>query len=524
MRLFFQTVASGYVLLGVNILFVFAQVPLALHYLPRDQFGLWALILQLTGYLQFIDVGMSASVSRHLVDYKDEKDGGVYGSLIQTAAIVLLVQGAIVLLAGTFFSLFASDLLHIQADLASKFRILMILQCAVLAIGLPGRIFYHILTAHQRLDILNYCLIGLFLVNYAVLWFCFAHGSGVFSLFYAGLANSLLLVCCNWAACLILKLFPSSNAWGRPNSHRFRELFAFGKDVFWVTLGAQMINASQTVVITRTLGLDASGVWAVGTRGFTMVTQLVWRPFGSSYPVLSEMIVRGERERLLQRFKSLLVLSCSVAAIAGIMFALCNKPFVELWTNGKVTWNSQYDLLLGVWLIVLTLVQCHCGLVIILKEIGSMKYIYFIEGAAFLAFGSYFASRYGIAGLLTTSIFASLLFTCSYGIWRTAQQFNLGLKEVALRWVLPSMRLLFLLGTSAFCLYIVAYNFPSKSQLAIYIVGVGVLAPFLFARYGLTTELRQEILARTPTRLARFLAVVFSNNRGSDFKNSSCGP
>ena len=90
---------------------------------------------------------------------------------------------------------------------------------------------------------------------------------------------------------------------------------------------------------------------------------------------------RGERDRLLQRFKNLVVLSCSLAAIGAVMFAVCNKPFVEVWTHGKVTWDSRYDVLLGIWLIVLTLVHCHCGFVVYLKRIGFMKYIYFIEGS-----------------------------------------------------------------------------------------------------------------------------------------------
>ena len=100
---------------------------------------------------------------------------------------------------------FAADLLHIEPELQKDFRILMSIQCAVLAAGFPMRIFYHLLTAHQRTDISNYSQIGLFLVNYTVLWLCFAHGRGVFSLAYANMASALFLAFSSLACLLVFE-------------------------------------------------------------------------------------------------------------------------------------------------------------------------------------------------------------------------------------------------------------------------------------------------------------------------------
>src|SRR5207247_7244491 len=74
--------ASDYAVLAANALFSLAAVPLELFYLNTEEFGLWALIVQLVGYLSLIDLGMSAAVARLLVDYKDAPDGGDYGSVI----------------------------------------------------------------------------------------------------------------------------------------------------------------------------------------------------------------------------------------------------------------------------------------------------------------------------------------------------------------------------------------------------------------------------------------------------------
>src|SRR5579872_6699781 len=81
-------VVSGYASLVAATVYALASIPLALHYLSKEQFGLWALMSTIGGYLSLVDFGMSGSVARLLIDHKDDRQGGTYGSLIQTGALV----------------------------------------------------------------------------------------------------------------------------------------------------------------------------------------------------------------------------------------------------------------------------------------------------------------------------------------------------------------------------------------------------------------------------------------------------
>lgn len=508
-RRFFHAVASSYAHLTVNILYVLASVPLALHFLQKREFGLWALCMQLGGYLQLIDLGMSASVSRHLIDYKDARDEGEYGGLIRTGGLVLLTQGCLVLLGGTLLIFFGTRVLQIDPELERPFQIIMFVQCAITAADFPARLFGHVLAAHQRIDLVNYSQIGLFFISYAVLWYAFAHGVGVFSLIWASVVTWVGVVVSNFIACLALNILPSRGGWGSASWSKFRDLFIYGKDVFWIALGVQMINASQTIVVTRVLGLDSAAVWSVCTRTYTVANQLVWRPFDSSSAMLSEMIARNEKGQLLHRFKGLVILTTSLGVLAAVMFALCNQPFMTLWTHGKIGWGRENDILLAIWLIVLALVHCHCGLPMLTKQIDFMRYIYFIEGAVFLVAGSYAASRVGFAGLLATSILATVLFTLSYGIWRTMREFALSLKEVLLRWLAPSARLLVLLSILAVFLFWLTRNLSAQTQLALYVPIVGAIGAFFLIRVGVAPELREEFRKRAPNRLSALLGRFF---------------
>jgi O-antigen/teichoic acid export membrane protein len=438
----FHNAFSGYVALGAATVFALASVPLALHYLSKERFALWALMTSISGYLGLIDLGMSASVARLLIDHKDDQAGDSYGSLIQTGCLVLFVQGTLLFVVCWFVAPWLALLLDIPQELQPDFIGLMRWQGATLALNFFIRIFGHLLYAHQRIDLGCYIQAGAFAVNLLALWWFFRLGHGVFSLVWAGLLNTACLAMGTWFICWQLALFPAHGAWGRPSRMMFNELFSYGKDLFLMALGGQMILASQTMIITRQLGLQAAALWAVGTKAYSLVMQLIWRTADASVPGLSEMFARREDAKLCARYRTVVTLSTSFAAFCALTYALCNGPFVTIWTSGKFDWRTINDVLLGACLLMVAVTRCHSGFVGMTKQIRFMRYIYFIEGIVFVGVALLAARSGYLYMIILTSLVCSLLFTSNYGIYRVAQFFRVSMREVAWGWLLPMRRFL----------------------------------------------------------------------------------
>jgi O-antigen/teichoic acid export membrane protein len=331
-----HSLLSGYALLGANILYTLASVPLALHYLSKAEFGLWSLVTSVAGYVALLDFGLSASASRVLIDHKDRRASGHYGSMVQTGALVGLSQGTLVMLVGSLSALFIGPMLKVDAALQSQFTWLMIGQCILVGIGFYTRIFTHMLTAHQRYDVSNYTQSVLFAMCFSVMWICFKSGLGVMSVLWAQASGTLVVVAVNFYACVRLKFLPERGEWGRPSWSAFHELFAFGWNFFLFALGNQLINASQLLVLTRFYGLEAAAVWSICTRVYLVLSQIIYRLFDYSSAALAEMMVRGEKALLQRRFREIVIFSSSLSVAAAGMLALCNSPFVSVWTSGRI--------------------------------------------------------------------------------------------------------------------------------------------------------------------------------------------
>ena len=494
---FAHSFLSGYVQLGANVFFTLASVPLALHYLSTEEFGLWGVTSQIAGGIALMDFGLNAAAARILIDYKDQPQRGEYGGIIQTAAWVGLLQAALIFLIGALLALVVGPLLHIPAALERQFAWLVIGQSGITALMFAARILANLLTANQRFDVGNYAGALSLAVNYGVLWWGFSHALGVFSMLWGQAAGVLTSVAVCWAGCYWLSLFPRRGQWGRPSWKAFRELFVFGRDAFLIALGGQFMNYSQTLILTRLLGLKAAAVWTVCTKIYPFFRETISRIFDYSSSALAEMIVRGERELLLRRFRQIAVLSVNLAVAAGALLAAANGPFVKVWTSGELGWPAWNDLLLGVWLVDLLVVRTHCGFVGQTKAFRFMRYIYFIEGFAFVGLTVLFHRLGGeITMMLITSIVCSLCFTFSYGLWRTREYFHLTWGDLA-RWHRSTLALAATVAPAALLVWWLTRNLPAVQQLMADSV-LAIWIGFMFLRHGLGGSLRSEALRFAP--------------------------
>ena len=511
LKYFIHSVLSGYLLLGTNVLYTLASVPLALTYLSKAEFGLWALASQLTAFLGLMDAGMGNAVGRMLVDEKDRKESTAYGSLVQTAALVNALQGLMITALALVGGFAAAPVLKLPTELYSVFRSLVLGQGLILGIQFACRIFGNLLVAHQRNDAGNYLNSVSMIFSFVVLWLSFALGAGVMALIWAQLAGALLTLLLAWFCCHKLRLLPVAGKWGRLSWAQFSEMFSFGQRIFLLFLGTQLIHSSPTIMVSRLLGLEAAAVWSICTRPFLLLLQIITRIFDSSAPAFAEMIVRGENERLLARFRSLSAAVVSVSVAAGCLLFLSNQPFVSLWTAGKIGWSSANDMLLGLWLIALVAGHLYSGFAVQTKALGALASVVFAQGVVFVVVAVWLIAETRFSGtvvLLTIGLLASSTVSLPYSMLLTSRFFKVPVGVLAETLAAAPLRLLLFLAPLAAGLWWVTQPLDELPQLLVRVVGISLPAGILLMRVGLDDSVRKDFLTRAPSLLTRPLRLI----------------
>jgi Na+-driven multidrug efflux pump len=120
-----------------------------------EEFGLFFLLIQIAAYFALFEIGMSAATARILVDHKDHRDGGAYGSVILTGFWVFVIQGVIILAVGILAAPWIISVVGVPSGLAEVATLLLRWLLFTSALTLAFRIYGSVLYANKRLDLIH---------------------------------------------------------------------------------------------------------------------------------------------------------------------------------------------------------------------------------------------------------------------------------------------------------------------------------------------------------------------------------
>lgn len=493
---FSRNLLTGYLQLGATAAYSFVSIPVILFWLPKPQFGLWVLLLQLISFVALIDLGMNSAIARLLVDHKDKKQTGTYGSLLKSAFILSITQ-AFLILAIVFAGASAfATLLNIPSELRADFTLLLQMQGAITAFSYVFRPLSIILYAHQRVDLQAYNEIFSLLASLGFLVFFLYLGCGIFSFIVCNIIIAVTSPLYLFWNCIRLNFIPRKKEWGKISSGSFKEMFHFGFQLFLFNFGCMLQSASQTIVISRALGLEAAATWAVGTKVFNLFFPVMTKPYGSALPGFYEMVARGEIDQLKARFRTIVQLTASLGVFLGGSYILCNSIFVGVWTSGRIIWPTLNDCLLGLWLFLLALQTTHCTFVSVTKRFGALSYVFLLEGFTYICLALFVGKLGGIPGIIACSVVCTFIFSYLYGIRRSCEYFQTTFRTIAFDWVRSSLFMAIMYSLAILLTWWLTLNFTPVWRLATHLLVVCTVGGALLVFCGLPREIQLEIRSR----------------------------
>lgn len=497
LRHFTRGVASSWLATFVTVVYALLSVPLALKYLTVEEFGLLVLLQQVASYFALVDFGMTGATARLLIDHKDRPHDGRYGAFIMAGGAVCILQAAIILILGLVGAPLIVRAFSISAQHYDVAVYLLRWLAAGFALGSALRIFSSVLYANRRVDLVVLFMSLVPLLGLGFMWLVLAGGMGLRGMAYAFFPPAVIAGTACVAAVFWLGMMPAKGAWQLPSWHQFREMLLLGKDMFLINVGNQILEASQLMIVARTMGLGAAAVWSVSTKLFTLVFQLVTKVEGTAIVFFSEMMVRGERERLALRFRNIYQLTAGLAVVALAAVAAINPSFVTAWAKPELAWASAFGLLMAISTYLNCLTKCQMDLIMHSKDIRSLRYVYFLEAVGFVILAVLGSAKFGFTGILGAAIVCALVFRGLYTIRRTADYFRIAPSALYWAWLRRSfLAAALLLPFVLFAPQIAAAALHPWAAVALTTAWIGVPVVLVLTFVALPRDVRVEIAGR----------------------------
>lgn len=328
------------------------SVPLTLHYLGPERFGMWMTISSLVAFLTFADLGVGNGLLSSVATAHGRDDCNRIAALISSAYAVLSALAIFVL------ALFAISynfvpwhrLFNVQSELARAEAgpaVTAIVAC--FALGIP-------------LGVVQRTQIGLQMSYVASLWQCAGSLVGlaciVFAVWYeaslplliiafagapllAGLANSLIFF--GWHR---RDLAPQAC---KVSQTATRDLMGTGLLFLVLQLAGTVTFLSDNLIITQKLGAMAVPDYAVPEKLFALIGVVIALALAPLWPAYGEAIARGDGDWVQQTLRRSLLLSTAIAAMGSVVLVLAAPLILTLWVGHTVAPPVALLVGLGVW-------------------------------------------------------------------------------------------------------------------------------------------------------------------------------
>ena len=351
------TGAASYIQMGSLMVTQLVAIPLALRFLDNERFGLWSFTSQSLGYLLLLDFGVSTSIGRLLVEPLHQGDEREWNGWFNLVLAIVSIQAALILGLGLALVEPILRWFNIPAALLPEARQLWLMMLVLNALTFPLKLFLGILYAQNRgYWIFMSQTVGAW-AGLAAFYVFLQSGRGSLAYGFSAVAQSLVasglpLVAVVWGPNRF-RLSIRGIPW-----HRARELFGFSSAVFVIIVGVQVVFASQSLIITKILGLGAVASFAVCSKVPMLMLQLIWRPFDAFSPRWQIYWSQGKTEELTREYRHLVRLSLGLAVLAMIGCFAMNRWFVVIFGKQSLYSGKPFDFFFAIF--VLTQVWIHC--------------------------------------------------------------------------------------------------------------------------------------------------------------------
>jgi O-antigen/teichoic acid export membrane protein len=313
--------------------------PLLVRTLPREIYGTWILILQLSAYVSFFDFGVQTALGR-FVARTDELQDVEYRNRIVTTSFAILVGGS--LLSLLMIAGIAWQFSHLFRDLPKALigdaRSTLILVGVSAAIGLPASVFSGVFIGLQRSEVPVIILVisrflGAVLIGVVV----YSHGSIVLMGTVTALTNLVpqiftYIACRRFVKDLSLSLrYLSKKA--------AKDIFEYCYSLMIWSFAMLMISGFDTAIVGY-FDFKAVGYYGVAVTLTNFVIQIQGAIFSALIPAAAVLDAKADEEKVARLLLDSTRYGTFILLCTGLPLIVFAKPILTLWVGSEYALQS----------------------------------------------------------------------------------------------------------------------------------------------------------------------------------------
>ncbi len=390
---------SNWTNLGITILLAFFVSPIIVHQLGNELYGIWALVVSITGYFTILDFGVNTAVLRFISKYVAQQDARKVNEVYNTAFVFFLLISLVILVSVAVLAGFFREMFHITALSSTYIYGVCLLAGIDVACSLLFSVLSASLKALQEFLKLNIIEILFKLIHNSILVYLLFQGYKLLAL--ASLHLSLNLIRYGIQYLILHRKYPVFR-FNRSlcSKAMLKQIYSYSVYSFMIAIAAKILFFTDSIVIGARLVVNVIPYYTIPATLIEYVQRFILAIIAVLIPLISSHEAVGDMKKNTTLYligtRYILILSCPVLFV---LFTV-GGDFIGLWMGAEYGIRSQWVLRILLSGYVFSFPQLLAsGMLEGISRHKFLAYVLLVEAFANLGISVFLAPRFGVEGV-----------------------------------------------------------------------------------------------------------------------------
>lgn len=309
-----------------------ALPPFLTRMMSADAYGAWALILQVSAYMGYLDFGIQTAVGRFVAYATERGETELRNAIVSTAVVALIAAGTIGLAVIVVASAFLPHLFpQMSPMLVGDARLALVIVGGSLAVGLPASVANGVFAGLERFEIPAVTVGGSRILSAVVLVLVVRQGMSLTGMAVAVASVNLVSYLIQLIACRVFApwVHVSPAAVSFSAAH---ELFDYCKSLTVWSFAMLLVTGLDTVVVGA-FDFHAVAYYAVAATLITFIVGLQNAIFSVLIPKAAALGARESARELGAVLLSTTRIGMLLLLASGLPLLIAPEPILGMWVG-----------------------------------------------------------------------------------------------------------------------------------------------------------------------------------------------
>lgn len=330
----FKNLFSNYIGNFLSMLLGILIIPFLIGKLGKEAFGISVLAESIIAFFQIFAFSIRMALARHAAIALATGNKNDFNEYLATGRFILNIAATCTFIVGSIMSLFFSRLFNVPAELFYQAQALFLMIVVAFSITIPNVIYWSVLYAHQRFDLINYSNFGGMILRAIAIFILF----NILPSAWQNLVTyGVIYLVMTWGQNYIIyfwhkEVIPDLKINIRDrNAQKYKELVSFGGYSSIAGVAAIIYESAMNVVINLLWGPAFNALYSVSIKIPSVLKRLLLTPASSLSPTFAAYAGTNDYDRLRKLFLLYSKAINLVVIPVALLLMVFAKPIFQAW-------------------------------------------------------------------------------------------------------------------------------------------------------------------------------------------------